>query len=270
MSKHDVLTEEEFARYAPNQNIIRSLQEFTAAWDLPASELRVLDWGCGRGRDVLWLRDHGYQAFGVDTDPEPIRNGLPLFQSRGLAPDCLSLLDESSRSGFPTGSFDFVFSGNVLEHVEDLGKVAAEIARVTRTRGGGYHVFPAHRQPIEGHLFMPFVHWLPPGRVRRLLVFGLVLLGREPDWEEVQRSSVSTKVDFYYQYTVKNTFYRPYRKVRREFESAGFSVTFRTTSHPSVRSNPLLSTTAGLPALGSLLNHLLLTFKLVEMSVARH
>ena len=214
MSKHNVLTEEEFATYAPNQNIRRNLQNFAQTLNRPLDELRVLDWGCGRGRDVLWLRQQGYEAFGIDIDPLPIENGLPLFRSKGYSADCLTLLDNHGRSIYTDGFFDYVFSGNVLEHVADIRNVCAEIARVTRGGGGGYHVFPSHRQPIEGHLFMPFVHWLPSGQLRKLLILVFVLLGREPNWIEVRGSSAFTKAEFYFQYTVTNTFYRPYSAVR--------------------------------------------------------
>jgi len=269
VSKHDVLTEEEFATYIPNQNIIRNLHNFAHASGRPLDELRVLDWGCGRGRDVLWLRQQGYEAFGIDIDPMPIENSLPLFQRKGISTDCLALLDNHGRSPYPDGFFDYVFSGNVLEHIADIRTVCAEMARVTRRGGRGYHVFPSHRHPIEGHLFMPFVHWLPPGQLRKLLILVFILLGREPNWIEVRGSSVFTKAEFYFQYTVNNTFYRPYSTVRHAFEECGFSVTFMTIDHPRIRANPLISRLIKHDLFRRLLNRTLLTFKLVEMQAEK-
>ncbi|UCC21301.1 MAG: methyltransferase domain-containing protein, partial [Promethearchaeota archaeon] len=37
--------------------------------------MKILDFGCGRGLFVLWLKEHGYNAYGIDIDPIPIKNG---------------------------------------------------------------------------------------------------------------------------------------------------------------------------------------------------
>jgi SAM-dependent methyltransferase len=269
LTKHDPLTQEEFAAFTPNADITRGLEAFTASAGRPPGELRVLDWGCGRGRQVLWLRQRGYQAYGVEVDSLPVENGLPLFAALAYTDRPLALLDPDGSSPFEPGFFDYVLSGNVLEHVADLQKVCAEMARVTRPGGEGYHVFPAHRQLVEGHLFMPFVHWLPPGRLRRLLIRFWVLLGREPRWVEVREASTAEKVDFYYTYSVRNVFYRPYAAVRRTFEQYGFAVTFTVTEHPRVRRNRILGPLMKFGPFRRLLIHLLLTFKLVEMQVEK-
>lgn len=269
MTKHDALTQEEFADFIPNGNITRSLQAFTEATGLPPSSLRVLDWGCGRGRQVLWLRQRGYQAFGVEVDPLPVENGLPLLEGYGYSDRPLALLDADGRSPYPDGFFDFVLSGNVLEHVSDLEKVCAEMARVTRAGGGGYHVFPAQRQIVEGHLFMPLVHWVPEGRLREALIRLWVTLGREPHWVEVRDASTTEKVDFYYNYSVHNVFYRPYQDVRRTFEKHSLRVTFTVAEHPKIKRRPLITPLIRIGLFRRLLNHLLLTFKLVEMQVQK-
>jgi len=269
VTKHDVLTQEEFAAFTPNANITKDLDEFAKLSGKPNNELKVLDWGCGRGRHVLWLRQKGYKAFGVDVDSLPIENGVPLFKSYGYTDECLRLLNSDGQSSFEDGSFDYILSGNVLEHVSDLDKVCAEMSRLTRKGGGGYHVFPAHRQPKEGHLFMPFVHWIPPGRVRKFLIHIFVLLGQEPKWVEVRDAPASVATEFYYQYSINNIFYRPYATVRKTFEKYGFEVNFKTLEHPKLRSNPLISSLTKVSLFRNLLNHLLLSFKLVEMRVKK-
>jgi SAM-dependent methyltransferase len=269
MSKHDALTQEEFATFVPNENMMSRLHDFAQSTGRQPREIRALDWGCGRGRNVLWLRERGYEAYGVEIDPLPIQNGLPLFQSKGHPSECLALLDSNGRTPFPDGFFDYVFSGNVLEHVSDIGSVCAELARVTRPGGGGYHVFPAHRQPIENHLFMPLVHWLPAGRIRKLLIHIFVLMGREPKWVEVREAPAAQKTNFYYQYTVENTFYRPYQEVRKSFEENGLEVEFTTIDHPRIRANRFLARAQANGLLKRLLNHWLLTFKLVELETRK-
>jgi SAM-dependent methyltransferase len=218
---------------------------------------------------VLWLREQGYQAYGVELDPMPIQNGFELIKAKGYPGDCLALINNAGRSPFPDGFFDYIFSGNVLEHVADIESVCAEMSRLTCKGGGGYHVFPAQRQPIEGHLFMPFVHWIPPGLLRRMIIRTCVMLGREPRWVEVREASLETKTEFYYKYSLNNIFYRRYSSVRRAFEDRGLAVTFTTLDHPRIKRNPILSRLLKIMVLRNLLNHILLTYKLVELQVEK-
>jgi hypothetical protein len=57
--------------------------------------------------------------------------------------------------------FDFVFSNSVIEHVgkrDEQRRFADEIKRV----GRGYFVqTPDKRFPVEPHMLVPFIHWLP-------------------------------------------------------------------------------------------------------------
>jgi hypothetical protein len=70
---------------------------------------------------------------------------------------------------FADRSFDVVFSNSVIEHVGDSSAqqvFASEIARV----GTSFWVQTPHRSfPVEQHLWMPVVHWLPRPAQERLL-----------------------------------------------------------------------------------------------------
>jgi len=69
---------------------------------------------------------------------------------------------------FRDRSFDVVFSNSVIEHVgdrENQERFAREVARVGRR----YWVQTPNRWfPIEQHLLMPAIHWLPRRRQRAL------------------------------------------------------------------------------------------------------
>ena len=88
---------------------------------------------------------------------------------------------------FRDQSFDVVFSNSVIEHVGDREaqrRFALEAARVGRS----YWVQTPNRWfPIEQHLLLPLVHWLPlrwqGGLVRRLHLIHHVL-GLRPDQRE--------------------------------------------------------------------------------------
>lgn len=62
---------------------------------------------------------------------------------------------------FRDGAFDIVFSNSVIEHVGDPARQDA-FARETRRVGKRYFVqTPCRDFPVEQHLFLPLVHWLP-------------------------------------------------------------------------------------------------------------
>jgi len=96
---------------------------------------------------------------------------------------------------FPDQSFDVVFSNSVIEHVGDPAsqrRFAAEIARV----GRGYWVqTPNRRFPVEPHLLMPFLHFLP-GR------WQAAIIRRFSIWELLARPDRDQK-DFYIEHYLR-------------------------------------------------------------------
>jgi len=74
-SKHDVLTQEEFDTFYTNPWIWKKLKEFAHG----KGSIKVLDYGCGRGRSVLNLLKNGFDAYGVDVDVNVMKNGYALF-----------------------------------------------------------------------------------------------------------------------------------------------------------------------------------------------
>jgi SAM-dependent methyltransferase len=269
MAKHDLLTEEEFAAYKAPARAIQQLKQFAALKGKSTSRIKVLDWGCGRGRFVLRLRELGFDAYGVDIDPEPVKNGLPLFATKGYTNEPLSVIDKNGQTIYEDGFFDFVMTDNVLEHVSDLNKVMAEINRLTSKDGGGYHIFPAQRQFVEGHLFMPFIHWLPEGRFRKDVIRSFVRMGKEPHWAEVEGLDLETKTRVYYDYSTDHIFYRPYKVIRDQFKQFGFKVKFLSLQNPAVQKNKLLGPLSKMGLIKPVINWLLLTFKQVELLAER-
>ena len=116
-------------------------------------ESRLLDFGCGSGKWVQELRSKGFQAYGCGTryDNEPGVNTEAMI-SQGI----IRILDLADyRLPFDDDTFDFIFSDNVFEHVQNYAQTNAEIARVLRKDGLCLHIFPSRWRPVESHVFVP-------------------------------------------------------------------------------------------------------------------
>jgi SAM-dependent methyltransferase len=269
MPKSDILTQAEFADFSPNERILHHIEAFRQSQNLRKEEMRLLDWGCGRGRSVLWMREQGYQAYGIDIDCIPIENALPLIREKGYPGDILHLLNENGKTDFPNNFFDFTFSGQVFEHVADMDLVAAEIQRITRPGGMGFHEYPSYRHVREPHLFMPIVHWLPKSFLRRWLIALYVRLGVEPHWPEVDTASLQKKIETYYRYSIEKTHYRKHTEIQKIFEQHGFDVTFETINHPRIQKHKIMGKLTRHKLTRGIVNYLLLTFRHQELSIKK-
>jgi SAM-dependent methyltransferase len=136
--------------------------EFCAAWVLdqaPRPDARVLDYGCGAGEIVKALRTHGVDAFGCDTFYEggdyssQVQSGLlDAGYVRKMHGDHIPFDDDS---------FDMIVNNQVMEHVEDIDRVLAELQRVLKPGGMLLSVFPDRGVWREGHCGIAFLHWFP-------------------------------------------------------------------------------------------------------------
>jgi len=268
-SKHDLITQEEFSRHSLYGAIAQSIEFYRQLHGLNSRQMNILDWGCGRGRDALWLLERGYNTFGVDVDPEPIRNGLPLYKQKGYGNNHLQLVNLSAKTQFTDGYFHFTFSNQSFEHAANLEETANELWRITKKGGGGYHVFPPKRGIREGHLYMPFLHWLPKNRLRWYWIRFWVGLGIEPKWEELKGKTLRQKTDRYYEYINANTFYRQPREIRNIFKKAGFSINFVTWQDPKVQRNPVLKYLTRSSLTRDLINWFLVNFVRVEIRLEK-
>ena len=131
---------------------------------LPRRPIDVLDLGCGEGHLIHYLREHGYHVSGFDLE----RRAGKLAEHFGSDPD-IRVTDDPTRIPFPAASFDALVANQVFEHVTDLDAVLSECRRVLRAGGTLIATFPLKSVPVEMHLFVPFVHWLPDAWRERYL-----------------------------------------------------------------------------------------------------
>lgn len=94
--------------------------------------VRILEIGGGTGYQAKRLTEDGYIVDSIDIPDSSYANQLefPVQPYDGL------------NIPFPDGSFDIVFSSNVMEHVLDLPYLQAEMKRVLKPGGYCVHLMP--------------------------------------------------------------------------------------------------------------------------------
>jgi len=154
--------------------------------ELPADarSVSILDVGCGDGRLMTLLyKGLREQRPGLEIDIRGFDVSDPGVQkpnffaaTRDLLKQQipgvdwagrLELIAAKDRWPYPDGSFDWVISNQVLEHVEDHEFVLSEVARVLKPSGRSAHLFPVRENVLEGHVHIPCSHWIRDrGRLR--------------------------------------------------------------------------------------------------------
>ncbi|MEM6843539.1 MAG: class I SAM-dependent methyltransferase [Bacteroidota bacterium] len=228
MSKQKKLTDEEVANYRINPAVLGMIERYCHENNVTKEDLRILDYGSGKGKSVAVLRNMGFATFGVEIDPLPFNNGLDYFIQNGYDPNCfLFLMGKDCKTPFDDAFFDIIFSEQVFEHVENMEIVVREISRLSKRGALHIHTFPAKYHLIEQHLFMPLIHWLPKNRMRRWVIFLSTKFGKEPFWEPLEGKSVKEKTRIYYNYSIQRTHYRSVRQITKILERYGFSTDYK-------------------------------------------
>jgi|GEM_PF-1331735 len=210
-----------------------------AKGDRPAADVAVFDVGCGRGDAIAALRRRGYRAFGGEINDAQLAIARESMARIGYDPAIIhDLKDAADRP--PAEAFDFVFSDNVVEHVEDLSGFLDEIRRILKPGGMTCHLYPSTWRVMEPHLRQPCVHWLPGGWPQRALISGLTAVGIEPWWVETSAMTRREKARVYAEYMRSSTCYRSVGECRRLYAALFEDVRYEITGHVLVRRLPLL------------------------------
>jgi tellurite methyltransferase len=138
------------------------------------SGMRVLDAGCGSGRNLVYLLRSGADVSGVDTDPENIKHVRALAAE--LSPDLPQdqfLAEPLDRLSFSDATFDVVLCNAVLhfmKHEAEFRAALAQLFRVLRP-GGLFFARLASTIGIEHLVEHEQGRWhLLPDGTRRFLV----------------------------------------------------------------------------------------------------
>lgn len=104
--------------------------------------MRVVDAGCGFGRNLVYLLREGYEVFGVDADPQAVESVRRLAASvaPGLPGDNFRVESVEGMS-FPDGFADVVISSAVLHFARGDDQFAAMVGSIWRVLKPGGLLF---------------------------------------------------------------------------------------------------------------------------------
>jgi len=97
------------------------------------SGMRVLDVGCGRGRNLIYMLRAGFDVYGVDPDRDAI--DVVRQEAKRLAPELPSdhfSVERLPSLSFPDGSFDAVIANAVLHFAADESEFRAMLSELWR------------------------------------------------------------------------------------------------------------------------------------------
>jgi 2-polyprenyl-3-methyl-5-hydroxy-6-metoxy-1,4-benzoquinol methylase len=139
----------------------RKISMMTSALPAPeaGSRPRGLDLGCGHGWYACAMAKAGYAMTGVDLSAEQIANAKEHAREEGCELEVMTA--SATELPFPDASFDFVYSINVLHHIEDPLAQAQAFAEVVRVLKPGGKFF-LHEINIENPLFRLYMSYLFP------------------------------------------------------------------------------------------------------------
>jgi ubiquinone/menaquinone biosynthesis C-methylase UbiE len=104
------------------------------------NSLRVLDLGCGEGKNALAFANAGASVVAVDCSELALKNGKAAFGTDNIEwhhDDCVSYLDECN-------GFDVIVMYGLLHCLRSVDEIAGVIAGAVRaTKMGGYHLLVA-------------------------------------------------------------------------------------------------------------------------------
>ena len=188
----------------------------------------ILDFGCGSGGKVRVFLEKGFSCFGCDIALREDELSREL-----IAEERIRQIEAPYRLPYPDDFFDFVFSDQVFEHVQDHAAAFAEIARVMKPDAIAFHVFPPKRILIEPHVHIPLASWF---RANWWIRLWTTLGVRGFCAHDVPSGAAAEQIRDYLR---QKTNYRPQSEIwqlsQQHFESTTFPTASVLRVHPRLR-----------------------------------
>ena len=143
----------EISQLYSSQTHIKGIQRFTINL---TKHSKVLDLGCGMGKDVKLFGDLGFEAVGVDGS-----SGM-IAEAKKRYPKQRFLIMDVRNLEFPDGNFNLVWSWSVLTHleIEDKKRTLFQVYKVLKKGGAFVQTIWKGRGLFVNPQFQPRPHHL--------------------------------------------------------------------------------------------------------------
>ncbi len=210
-----------------------------------AGALRILDLGSGSGTLTTYLQrqlsEAGFtvELYGLDVNDMQVQersfHTASIARAHAVEPghpwqDRLVLIESGQPWPFPTDHFDAIVSNQVFEHIHEPDATLAQISRTLKPSGYSAHLFPFESYILEGHLKVPFAHWLTDGTLREQWIkryYGLQDRRRRGKYFRDGRAAGWSLADYsaaHADYLVTQTHYMSFREFARASAQHGLRV----------------------------------------------
>jgi len=129
-----------------------------------ADQLRVLDFGCGPGYDLVGFATQSKPArlVGVDVSKRSLAEARQRLALHGATPELLHHDVNAGPLPLENGAFDLVHSSGVLHHMADAQVGLRELRRLVKT-GGVAQIMIYNYSSLWVHLYVAYVRQIVEG-----------------------------------------------------------------------------------------------------------
>ena len=134
--KNEKETYQYYNIFEPHENMAKVISDIKNKIPKKTKDIRVLDVGCGVGRNTLPLIEAGFDVYAFDSAPEGIKILQDIINDKNKKAH-LDILDFTKELPYETDFFDVVISVQVLQHgyEEEIKSSIEEISRVLNSNG---------------------------------------------------------------------------------------------------------------------------------------
>ncbi|MGH7332884.1 MAG: class I SAM-dependent methyltransferase [Candidatus Rokuibacteriota bacterium] len=133
---------------------------------------RVLDLGCGEGRDSVFFATCGFEVVGVDVSAAGLQKAERLAHAHGVK---IGWVDADATRWVPRGLFDLVYSCGALHYVARRQRARVISQLQAATRAGGHHALAVF---TDRHIYIEHgerIDYFGDGELRRAYADWLIL-----------------------------------------------------------------------------------------------
>ena len=187
-------------------------------------DYKILEIGCGDGRGVNLMRnilksrhkEFNFEVFGLDYQDESQNVVKAKYIDRNL----IKLKNTSHEYPFKSNTFDYIYSNQVFEHVENIDLLVENIQRVLKNNGINIALYPEKNIIREPHCLIPFVHRIRNRKIKKIIVKNLYPIFRsKKNKKMIDPASMA-------EYIINFTFYRSRTEIRSAFNKKNMRVSW--------------------------------------------